>query len=297
MESPESAKDLSNDTEHLPTIAPDELFHAQTADEWYDLLSNNILAQVGEGPLSVEELIISNMEITNRFSRFTAYATLERLSGEISLARSQNELGSKFTLFQQSLMDFYNKHCSSAYTRDNDLFNLTMLWHATWIDLLVNYHMLEGCFGTPKHPFMNAKQELHNWVSSPNVLRAVAHAVMIERHASRLRNFIDVSIHVPRTLYVAALVIYVYGQAKPVQGHQEDITAYPELQMLATIMARSPDALVPLAQYGAEHSRQITSRLVNFLSNTSFPLGGRLAVAVKSLLPIEDWEQVWAVQH
>lgn len=254
---------ITFDVNSLPQMAPEDLFQAWSATEWLSLLEKypiyrNLSANSFDQAFEHYE---TRGQSTSRFAASTSLETIganideARAKGTLDDARSQELMG--------QLMDFYHKFCSNPQVQDTDTFCLTILWHATFINLLVDYHMLEKAFGKDGPEQASSLQEAaRQWASSETAQRCLTHAVLIEHYVNNLRAGREPSIHVPRCLYIAAMITLGHSRFANDNADGIDGISFPEIELVATSLSTS----TPRASYGGP---DITSRLRGLLFSVS----------------------------
>ena len=281
----------------LPSIAPDELFQAWNADAWYSLLSTKYKSYDARAGSPIGRLVENGPITRTRYvSRFSAYANLEHINANILESRVSGNLQSDISSLEPILLDFYTKALQVPRSRDNDPFKLSILWHATWLNLLCDYHTLEACFSKPGSRISprEAILKTREWAASENAKRCLMHAEMIHRYVQQLQLMDEPAIHVARAAYMAGLTSYSYSRflstEHPVQSI--DATLFSEIQLVtAASVHPSVAAMFPpktfTTSYQAELSRGLTDHL-NHIGH--FGVSRRFASILESLAPVYDWE-------
>lgn len=146
---------------------------------------------------------------------FQQYITLEGINARIAEARTSHAAQDQTvsTQFECQLIQFFDKHIHlKADSSANDPFCLEVLWHLAFISLLVDFDRVELAIGREGYEeSLLYRDYVHQWSASPNARRCALHGAMILRKLQNTPLGMEPAIHVPRALYRAATVWYVYS--------------------------------------------------------------------------------------
>lgn len=170
------------------TAVPDRAFSAPTAEAWLNVLfKDNDLASD---------------------DRFFSYVSLENINAQIYEKKSQGRLDiMQIDAFRDQLIAWYQKYQSKS--RDFDPFARLMLWHAIFLSLYADFDVLECAIGKDDIEVARShEEEVSRWALSPNGKRCIIHASLIHAEIEQLSIASEPAIHVPRSLFQAAVAWY-----------------------------------------------------------------------------------------
>jgi hypothetical protein len=192
------------------SIAADDLWTALTSNAWAHVLEER--SRYGFAQSAYGQDLDNSMPgiLSPHYSSFALYSLLER---KISYIMEQTcAQQSPKALSQEvipSLISIYNDRLRHQAQPDD--FSLGALWHSIFILLHCNMEKIECAVGREG---VDKAQEHHlyatKWASSMDGHRCAIHAALILRHLQRIPVGQEPAIHVPRVLYRACLIWYVY---------------------------------------------------------------------------------------
>jgi len=94
------------------------------------------------------------------------------------------------------------------------------------------------CFDLVEHvigrdgPSVRAEdiERIQRWVAEPDGQRCVTHAILIHKRLEVLQTKAEPAIHVPKALFSAGLIIYLYAKFRPPEASHGEIDV-PELRL------------------------------------------------------------------
>lgn len=215
-----------------PRLDSDALFMASTATRWAELYKETVMSS----PRILLAGLDDPPEAGGTDSKFAAYGILESINAHVIEARRSNlfdELES--TRLSNMLMWWWKKHRVHFLSQeDDDPFGLPVLWHSVYMSIYVDMDLLEQASGRDG-PSTAAATSLpvRSWAGSLAASKCLIHAFLIQRYLERMRVSMEPAIHVPRSLFGAALCWLCFTQ---VGGQQMiDVKAFdaPEIQLLS----------------------------------------------------------------
>lgn len=185
----------------VPSISTTRLFSAATASKWASIMQEESAARE-RGPRS------NNSQEDN--DSFSKYVILEGFGTLIAEDRRQGRLDdAALDAHHQNLLNW----CDSFNGDQPDNLCLMMLWHWTYMCLLVDFDQLERAIGRDgPEAVRDALDYVSKWVSSSNSTRCVIHALLSLRLLQSFRFDKVLAIHVPRVMFSAAVAWYCYLQ-------------------------------------------------------------------------------------
>ncbi|CEJ57459.1 hypothetical protein PMG11_06151 [Penicillium brasilianum] len=199
----------------LPLTGRHELWVASNTAQWKMALDrqrsasdfNQSGAIAGSSPLPI------GIGLPNRFQ---LYITLEGINARIANSRASHVTRDQevFTRFENQLIQFFDQHLhANGASPASDPFCLEVLWHSAFISLLADFNCLELAIGREGYKeSLSHRDHAHRWASSPNATRCALHGAMILRKVQNTPLGSEPAIHVPRALYRAATVWYIYSE-------------------------------------------------------------------------------------
>jgi len=185
-------------------LSTNRLFAAATSSEWASVLQEESILR---GDNRHEECAES----------FSAYVVLEGYGIDIAQDRRNGHLNeAASTSYHERLITWYKAFGKSKSEGQPDELCLTLLWHWIYMCLLVDFDQLERAVGRDGPEAASAAIEyVSKWISTPDATRCVLHAFLLQRKLQSLAFDTVPAIHVPRTLFSAALAWYCYLQYGP----------------------------------------------------------------------------------
>ncbi|PWY75140.1 hypothetical protein BO70DRAFT_102718 [Aspergillus heteromorphus CBS 117.55] len=266
--SPASARHLINS---IKTAYSDAAFLAKTADDWIVEMEKSTAAQI---PIS--EVFVSVFSPTyatsplslSGFSTFIIIEGLQSLISDLHETSGQVFGAVSETQIIRALLNIYETDLSRRPAVHHDGFQLMLRWHTVCLELAVPSASLcrRIChaYGLPKHLGGMATKEdglpfdLSRWASSANAMRAVLHALAINRIVNQIPFRQAHAPHIPAAIFASAVVMGGWCLAREDELHvREDI---PWQEIWAT---RSSDSGPNIEQYIHETATGIRAHLLN----------------------------------
>lgn len=160
-------------------------------------------------------------ELACKSSRFSCYVLLHGIGAAVQESNAAGSLASadraKLT---DALICWYHAYEKSRPTNENDPFSLMVLCHEIFMQLLVNFDELERAIGRDgPDEAADSLQYARLWSSTIEAKRCVIHASLIYRQIGSMRIDAEPALHLPRSIFLAALAWYCYIQFE--QGEPE----------------------------------------------------------------------------
>ncbi|KAF4632368.1 hypothetical protein G7Y89_g5752 [Cudoniella acicularis] len=224
---------LRHDVVRIPIAAEDDLFNAPTAAVWREQMLSRSSPR-----LTLEDFWCFNSSHNNmmpkqiRFRRnhFSAYFALYTISATIGERQQTHRLNPGCVEFSKS-MDmltnwyniFQNEVCQSESNPDirPDLLYLMGLWHTTFMNLLVNFDLLERAIGRDSgaDDSLNAAHSYAvKWANSTESVRCILHAQALLNSIGAMRLDAEPAIHIPHCLFLAGIAGYCFTRFRQPSG-------------------------------------------------------------------------------
>jgi hypothetical protein len=201
----------------LPRLANDALFKAPTAEKWYSLLQEQISGDRRPFPtlrgwMNGEE---DRNPIIHRYiqdSSFSAYSMLECINIAITESRQSDTLDPPRTKQFESRLLVWYKLYHQAVPQDQrlaDPYQLTILWHCTFMSLCADFDLLEVAMGRdgPEKASYHAGQ-VREWALAASGVRCLYHCLLLQEQVVNMRLGSEPALHVPRAVFSAGLVAF-----------------------------------------------------------------------------------------
>ena len=208
---------LQHEEQLLPLTASHELWVAPNAAQWKTILGRQQDISVLNRDYADVVVAVPGTSTcgTGHPYGFQQYITLEGINARVAEARTSHATRDQTisTQLECQLIQFFDKHLHSKEDISaNDPFCLEVLWHLAFISLLVDFDRLEPAIGRDGYEeSLLYRDYIHEWSASPNARRCALHGAMILRKLQNTPLGMEPAIHVPRALYRAATVWYVYS--------------------------------------------------------------------------------------
>lgn len=224
---------LRHEKESSRHSTSEQLFNAISASSWWVLAKR--LERVGENLSSIGTSAIQ--KIPRMLSAFDGYARLSGIAAAICESRQQNLLEttkqsffiSKLLRWQQEAKDLWKDQTSDPH-------RLTILWHSTFISVLADCETMECAIGKDGVAGVSQAQSyIIEWASSSAASRCLIHAFCLQKRAELIQYGHESAIHVPRCLFQAAYIWYLFSKHSPSDSalSRED---FPEFQQISTTL-------------------------------------------------------------
>jgi hypothetical protein len=183
-------------------VVADEVFNAPTATEW----KAKILQRTSHTALP---------KALQSISQFNHYIFLQNISARVVEEHSRGMLHLGTEEYKRCFNDLMTWH--SAFeeqlqrSTEKDAFDLTSLWHAIFVSLLVDFSKLERALGRdgPNSIYLEADIAYAvNWSISVAADRCVLHAFAIQNMLRQMSLSAEPAMHVPHCAFLAGIVSY-----------------------------------------------------------------------------------------
>ena len=219
---------LRHDAIVVSVAADDNLFNAPNAVAWRDqlrlqphskpplhqCLHTNLQSHHHSQPLA-DELICKP-------SRFTAYVILHGIFASVCEKQQIGHLkpaSENFNKYIDALLCWYytfevrNSNGHAANTSQSDNFCLIILWHTVFMNLLVNFNILERVIGRDGLDTTSTDPDyvyVMQWAVSTEAQRCIMHAHALQSALGTMRLDTEPAIHIPHCLFLAGIASYCY---------------------------------------------------------------------------------------
>jgi hypothetical protein len=239
---------LRHEKESSRHSTSEQLFNATSASSW--LVLGRRLERTDENPSLVGAS--APQKIPRMLSAFDGYARLSGIAAAICESRQQLLLETSKQLFFISKLLRWQQEAKDLWKdQTSDPHRLTILWHSTFISLLADCEKMESAVGKDGLAGVSQTQGyIIEWASSPAASRCLMHAFCLQKRAELIQYGHEPAIHVPRCLFQAAYVWYLFSKNAPSNSAlpRED---FPEFQQISTAL---PQDLFQRASRRSENS-------------------------------------------
>lgn len=225
----------------LPRTARHDLWMAPNSTQWKKILTTSRstpTSRFGTSSLSSNEINQVKFEPDG----FQCYIRLESIGSHIMEQKlasfACNRQIEILEHFEPQLIQIFDQNVRANSEATNfEPYCLEVLWHSVFISLLVDISRLELALGREGHEgSIHHRDYLHTWSSSREAQRCALHGVLILRKLQAIPVGLEPAIHVPRAIYRAATVLYVYCEFGR-DGNTSDILTgldmnFPEISLL-----------------------------------------------------------------
>lgn len=148
--------------------------------------------------------------------QFNSYVILQNISAKISEEQSRGRLDLASDEYERLLNDLMNwqgmfEGQLQGNTSEPDAFDLTTLWHASFMGLLADFNKLERALGRDGVHNVLLEPDMAyavNWSKSVAADRCVLHAHAIQDKLSQMRLSTEPAMHVPHCAFLAGITSY-----------------------------------------------------------------------------------------
>lgn len=178
-------------------------FLATTASNW---------ASAAKQDDAVQATVAERVDHPHLGDFFTAYVKLEDIGVNIIEDRRQGRLDeAALSSYQQILQRWHKSYAECAGEEQPDQSCLIILWHWTYMTLLVDFDKLESAIGRDgPEAAHDAITYVLSWASTPNSSRCMLHAFLIQKQLQLFRFDHVPAIHVPRIAFSTAIAWHCY---------------------------------------------------------------------------------------
>jgi hypothetical protein len=226
---------LCHEKESLRRSTSEQLFNATSVSSWCALAKRSRMISENAAPSSLSE-----PQTWLKLSPFDGYAWLDGIAAAICEGKQHNSPGpekqaffiSELLRWQSEAKDLWKDQCP-------DPLCLVTLWHSTFISLLVDCEKMECAIGKDGLAGIGqAEGYIIEWASSPAASRAVMHAFCLQRRAELIQYGREPALHVPRCLFQAGCVWYLYGKHAP-SNPALPREGFPEFHQIGTTVPQN----------------------------------------------------------
>ena len=195
-------------------LANDDTFNASTATQWKLLQTQSDTST--SHPIYYRNIYDHSTHqderLKHRDSRLTAYFALQSVSAQISDLQGCGKLQYESTEFLEicsSLNSWYCLH-ELGNQLDSDPLGLSILWHATFMNLLADFDKLERALGRDgRINFIDSDVSYaRQWSNSISADRCILHAQAIDQLVSKISLNTDPATHVAHCVFQAGIAAY-----------------------------------------------------------------------------------------
>ncbi|CAH0017107.1 unnamed protein product [Clonostachys rhizophaga] len=212
---------LRHTVARLPQCCSDELFSAASAMEWQGLVRTAKSTELSGSPNAYPRGPLRGSQLSHRRSMMFWYASLAGILASIQEIRGSLLCDADVRRFQELLLQWHHDHDHALQDPRHHPIGLVIMWHLTHIALYADLDLLERAIGRDRHIITEkVTYKARIWSASPEGRRSVLHAWMLLKRAESLSISVEPAMHVPRALFIAAIVIHCYTKFGPTENLQ-----------------------------------------------------------------------------
>lgn len=214
-----------------PYLASDALFMAPTASSWAQQYKQSSDHSASPG------LYEDPLQDAGGDSKFGAYGVLESIHAFVIEARRSNSFNEHESKRLSNLLMRWWRRYSVQFVEDEDEdpFSLPVLWHSVYMVIYADMELLERASGRDGQPAATTAHSLvRHWANSLDASKCLVHALLVQRYLERMRVSSEPAIHVPRTLFHAALSWLCFTRIGGQQAINLKAFDAPEIQLLGS---------------------------------------------------------------
>ncbi|CZR63283.1 uncharacterized protein PAC_13180 [Phialocephala subalpina] len=230
---------LRHNSIQIQAAASTELFNASSAASWAALVRSQnyapqLLCQYQQMPKTSPP---SPSQLSPQVSRFSTYVLLHGIAAGIQESRQAGFIDAQdMCQHRDALIHWYHAYESGNCEKEPDPFCLMILWHESFMSLLVDFDKLERAIGRDgPSGATQVSFYTEQWASSIHAKRVAIHASLIHQRFGNMRVASEPAIHVPRSMFLAAIAWYCYikfGVEDSPAVATEEVLDCPELKIL-----------------------------------------------------------------
>ncbi|KAI5459546.1 fungal-specific transcription factor domain-containing protein [Mariannaea sp. PMI_226] len=226
---------LRHRLDSLPLCSSDDIFFAPNPSEWHRLLELERDANTNTVRFRQFASGITTPSSILRKSHMYEYASLAGIVASIQERKGHLLDQATIQYFRNMLLIWHGEHNKHTWASKTNHLNLMIFWHLAFMALYVNFDLLERSIGRDGRVIAEqARREAHDWAASSEARRGVLHSLLVLKYLEMLPIGVEPAIHVPKSVFYAAIVVYSYIKLKPTDGaytpSQEEVNI-PELQV------------------------------------------------------------------
>ncbi|KAE9372561.1 hypothetical protein N431DRAFT_558369 [Stipitochalara longipes BDJ] len=195
---------LRHDTLTLHMAAHEDVFNAPNASRW--------MARILSKSSTTETQLSTPI---NAKSQFSFYVTLQNINARICESQSRELLIADSQHLKRLSNDLLSWHRQfqdeRPVTVDSDSFDLIVLWHTAFMNLLVDFNKLERGLGRDGLHIPSLESDIAyavTWSKSAAADRCILHAFAIQNALSNMRLKTEPAIHVPHCAFLTGITAY-----------------------------------------------------------------------------------------
>lgn len=195
---------LRHDKLTLHMASDEDVFNASNASQWMTRILSKSPIRETQMPIPIDAK-----------SQYSFYVTLQNIiaaicesqSRELLTANSQN-----LKRLSNDLISWYHRfEDQHPMATDSDSFDLIVLWHTAFMNLLVDFNKLEQGLGRDGLHIPSLESDIAyavNWSKSIAADRCILHAFAIQNALSHMRLRTEPATHVPHCAFLAGITAY-----------------------------------------------------------------------------------------
>jgi hypothetical protein len=184
--------------------ADEDVFNAPNASRWMARILSKSSTRETQLPTPIDAK-----------SQFSFYVTLQDIHAMICESQSRELLTANSQHLKRLSNDLINWHRrfedERSIATDSDSFDLIILWHTAFMNLLVDFNKLERGLGRDGLHIPSLESDIAyavNWSKSTAADRCILHAFAIQNALSHMRLKTEPAIHVPHCAFLAGITAY-----------------------------------------------------------------------------------------
>lgn len=192
----------------IPCLAPSSLWEAPSAIEWLQAMQAHVGSSLSRDGASSSPISLSAWSQLGRSDPINVAIRLEHISSVIIDNQRMGPSAQINQYIEESLLTTFTEQLRDQRP---DPLSIRPLWHSTYILLFADIRRLEIVVGKNGSSKISDHLEYAtNWAAAVDSQRAVLHGALLLRYLEPMPIRSTFSIHVPSSLYHAALVWYCY---------------------------------------------------------------------------------------
>ena len=220
------------------TASSNWVYVARKPEDWFsrynfekNLHNADVRSRILAGDLSDHEV-----PSTTALNCFTSYARLQSISSTILEDRliDQLDVPRQQELIGQLVL-FHKVSLASTSVNEQDDLGIHILWHLCFISVFADLDLLQRVVGRDE-PCASAKDqaEVRKWATSVDAKRCIVHISLLQKRLENMSVGFEPAIHVPRAIFLVAIVWFCYTQYLDHDKLKESATDlhFQEIRML-----------------------------------------------------------------
>ncbi|CZR65093.1 uncharacterized protein PAC_14993 [Phialocephala subalpina] len=204
----------------VSVAANNDLFNAPNAAQWANLVRSSMLKptklsshlHLNQDEHSCSMPLLKELACKN--SSFSCYVLLHGIGAAVQESNAAGQMTqTNAKRYQDALICWYHAYGKAKAAHEPDPLCQMILCHEIFMSLLVDFNELERAMGRDGASERAASLKyVGQWSSSVEAKRCVVHATLIHRQIGGMRIDSEPAIHVPRSVFLAAIAWYCYIQ-------------------------------------------------------------------------------------